>query len=53
MQMNKWIRKFYAVWIVIAVMVSCCGCAKILPNSEPPIKSYEPTSEGEDEEQSD
>lgn len=50
MQMNKWIRKFYAVWIVIAVMVSCCGCAKILPNSEPPIKSYEPTLEGEDEE---
>lgn len=50
MQRSKWIRKFYAVWIVIAVVAGCCGCASLLPNSEPPIKSYEPTSKVEEKE---
>ena len=51
MQKIRWMKKFGAVWLALAVMVSFCGCAGFLPNSETKIKNYEPTSEMEEEQQ--
>ena len=51
MQKIRWMKKFGAVWLILAVAASFCGCTGLLPNSETQIKNYEPTSELEEEEQ--
>ena len=51
MQKIRWMKKFGAVWLILAVAASFCGCTGLLSNSETQIKNYEPTSELEEEEQ--
>lgn len=51
MQKMRWMGRLCTVWLVLAVMVSFCGCTNFFPDSESQIKNYEPTSELEEEQE--